>query len=55
MFSIFSKVRISNHQPGFRRMVDIMPVLHLLESFLGKFDRKVSQMWGFYQVIEARK
>lgn len=55
MFGMFSQVSISNHQPGFRRMVDIVPLLHPLEPFLVWFDRQVTQVWGFYQVIEARK
>ncbi len=55
MFSMFSQVLIFNHEPGFRRMVDIVPVLSMLESFLAWFDRQISQVWGFYQVIEARK
>jgi SAM-dependent methyltransferase len=55
MFRTFSQVSISNHQPGFRRMVDIVPLLHPLEPFLAWFDRQVTQVWGFYQVIEARK
>ncbi len=55
MFEMFSDVRISNHQPGFRRMADIFPFLHALESVLTQFDRYVKDVWGFYQVIEARK
>lgn len=55
MFKIFSEVRISNHQPGFRRMADIVPALRAIELFLQWFDQQVKGMWGFYQVIEARK
>jgi SAM-dependent methyltransferase len=55
MFKTFSQVQISNHQPGFRRMADIVPGLKLIEPFLRWFDQRVRNMWGFYQVIEARK
>jgi hypothetical protein len=36
-------------------MVDIVPLLQPLESFLAWFDRQVTPVWGFCQVIEARK
>jgi ubiquinone/menaquinone biosynthesis C-methylase UbiE len=55
MFKIFSELRISNHQPGFRRMADIVPALKPIEPFLRWFDQWVKNVWGFYQVIEARK
>jgi len=55
MFNLFSEVFISNHQPGFRRMVDIIPLLRPFESYLSQFDQKVANLWGFYQVIEAKK
>lgn len=55
IFGMFSNVQISNYQPGFRRIADIMPVLKPIESFLWWFDQQVEDMWGFYQVIEARK
>jgi len=55
MFRMFSRVSISNHQPGFRRMLDIVPLFRPLESFLAWFDWQVTPVWGFYQVIEARK
>jgi SAM-dependent methyltransferase len=55
IFRMFSRVSISNHQPGFRRMVDVVPLVQPLESFLVWFDRQVTPVWGFYQVIEARK
>jgi len=55
MFSLFSKVRISNHQPGFGRMVDIVPTLKLAEPFLRCLDQQIKGVSGFYQVIAARK
>lgn len=55
MFGMFSEIRISNHQPGFGRMVVILPWLKPIGQFLQWFDRRVKNMWGFYQVIEARK
>jgi SAM-dependent methyltransferase len=55
MFTNFSQVQISNHEPGFRRMVDIIPVLKAIEPFLHWFDQRFNVLWGFYQVIEAIK
>ena len=55
MFADFSEVHISNHQPGFRRLVDIVSVFGFLEPMLAYIDRKTQSVWGFYQVIEARK
>jgi SAM-dependent methyltransferase len=55
MFEGFSKVKISNHQAGFKRMVDIFPVLSFLSRFLSWIDTKSVNKWGFYQVIEAQK
>ena len=55
MFSGFSKVKITNHQPGFRRMADILPGLKFLTGFLSWLDRVTIRFWGFYQVIEAEK
>lgn len=55
MFAEFSDVRISNHQPGFRRLADILPGLRFLEPVLSEIDRLTRRIWGFYQVIEARK
>jgi len=55
MFRMFSQVLISNHQPGFRRMADIVSVLRPFGSFLTNIDRRFTRSWGFYQVIEARK
>jgi SAM-dependent methyltransferase len=55
MFSQFSDVRISNHQPGFGRMADILTWLQPVRSLLQLVDRSTESFWGFYQVIEARK
>jgi len=55
MFSKFSRVLISNHQPGFRRMTDIVPMLRPFESWLTRADKRFTQIWGFYQVIQAWK
>lgn len=55
LFEQFSEVRISNHQPGFRRMADIVPALRLIESGLSWIDHRMKDSWGFYQVLEARK
>jgi ubiquinone/menaquinone biosynthesis C-methylase UbiE len=55
MFRIFPKVLISNYQPGFRRLADIVPMLRSVEFLLEKIDRRFTQVWGFYQVIQAWK
>ena len=55
LFGMFSKVRISNHLPGFRRLIDVLSILRSLESTLAFIDRCTESVWGFYQVIEARK
>jgi SAM-dependent methyltransferase len=55
MFADFSDVRISNHQPGFRRLADILPALRRLETAFAWLDSRTRRIWGFYQVIEARK
>jgi hypothetical protein len=55
LFSDFKEVRITNFQPGFRRMVDILPVLRPFEGLFRWLDRTLQNMWGFYQVIEAYK
>jgi ubiquinone/menaquinone biosynthesis C-methylase UbiE len=55
MFSHFSEVRISNHQPGFERLCDILTWLRPVRPLLGFIDRGTESYWGFYQVIEARK
>lgn len=55
MFSEFSRVFISNHQPGFQRMTDIVPMLRPFEFLFAKIDRRFTQVWGFYEVIQAWK
>jgi SAM-dependent methyltransferase len=55
MFSAFTEVRISNHQPGFRRLADVFPALKKVAGALGRVDSATRGRWGFYQVIEARK
>jgi ubiquinone/menaquinone biosynthesis C-methylase UbiE len=55
MFAGFQDVRISNHQPGFRRLADVFPALRPAERVLDRVDRATRDAWGFYQVIEARK
>lgn len=55
LFADFARVEISNHQPGFRRLMDIVPVLAPLRAPLAWVDRVTRVRWGFYQVIEAFK
>lgn len=55
MFRGFSHVEIQNVQPGFRRMADILPGLRVAAPLLGWIDRRFAGLWGFYQVIEARR
>jgi len=55
MFGIFQRVSISNYQPGFRRLADIVPMLRSVESLLARIDRRSTQVWGFYQVVQAWK
>lgn len=55
MFRGFSRVEIRNCQPGFRRMADIIPGLGPFELVLSWIDRRLAELWGFYQVIEARR
>jgi len=55
MFAGFSEVKITNYSPGFYRLVDILPPLHVFSSILKWLDRATRSMWGFYQVIEAEK
>lgn len=55
MFAQFSEVRISNYQPGFERMCDILGWLKPFQRLLAWIDRVSQQTWGFYQVIEGRK
>lgn len=53
MLSGFSKVTITNHQAGFRRLADVAPGLRLVEPLLRFIDRRSERAWGFYQVIYA--
>jgi SAM-dependent methyltransferase len=55
MFSQFSDVRISNHQPGFERLCDILSWLRPVRPLLRLVDQSTESFWGFYQVIEAEK
>lgn len=55
LFGGFSRVSISNHQPGFRRLADVAPALRPLSALLAAVDRRTVNAWGFYQVIEAQK
>jgi SAM-dependent methyltransferase len=55
MFRGFSHVEVRNCQPGFRRMADIVPGLGRAERLLSWIDRRFAHLWGFYQVIEARR
>lgn len=55
MFRGFSSVEIRNVVPGFKRMADIIPALRPVTPLLGWIDRSASGVWGFYQVIEARR
>jgi SAM-dependent methyltransferase len=55
LFEKFSKVEITNHQPGFRRLADIIQGLRSMEKLLKNLDQRVKQIWGFYQVIQAIK
>lgn len=55
MFGIFQRVFISNYQPGFRRLADIVPILRAVEPLLAKIDGRFTKVWGFYQVIQGRK
>jgi ubiquinone/menaquinone biosynthesis C-methylase UbiE len=55
LFSDFSEIRIRNYQPGFLRLADILPTLRPVKKLLAGLDKRTENMWGFYQVIEARK
>jgi SAM-dependent methyltransferase len=55
MFHTFSEVTVFNHQPGFRRLADVISVLRPFESLLARFDRQITRVWGFYQVVRAQK
>jgi SAM-dependent methyltransferase len=55
MFADFTEIRITNHQPGFQRLIDVLPDLRVFKPILAWLDRSTSNLWGFYQVIEAHK
>ncbi len=55
MFRGFSQVEIHNVQPGFLRLSDILPWLRPAAPILGWIDRRFAGVWGFYQVIEAKR
>jgi SAM-dependent methyltransferase len=55
MFAGFREVRVINYQPGFRRLPDILPILRMWAPFFDWLDRVTCDLWGFYQVVEARK
>jgi ubiquinone/menaquinone biosynthesis C-methylase UbiE len=55
LFSDFTDLRITNHQPGFRRLADVFPALGPAERLLDRVDRGTRATWGFYQVVEGRK
>ncbi|MBP7032768.1 MAG: class I SAM-dependent methyltransferase [Syntrophobacterales bacterium] len=55
MFMGFSDVTITNHQPGFERNCDIIPVLRPFRHLFRRVDAMMEDQWGFYQVIEAYK
>jgi ubiquinone/menaquinone biosynthesis C-methylase UbiE len=55
LFSDFEEIKIRNYQPGFLRLVDILPALRPIKKLLAGLDKRTENMWGFYQLIEARK
>ncbi|MFT3892217.1 MAG: hypothetical protein QM730_11335 [Anaerolineales bacterium] len=55
MFADFQDVAITNQMPGFLRLVDILPFLKPVNGLLKSIDHATENLWGFYQVIEARK
>lgn len=55
IFSDFASIKITNYSPGFRRLGDVIPLLRRLAPLLEWLDRTTQNMWGFYQVIEAKK
>ncbi|HVR41604.1 MAG TPA: class I SAM-dependent methyltransferase [Thermoanaerobaculia bacterium] len=55
MFRHFSSVRITNHEPGFRRLPDIARFLHPLKPLFRSLDAVSRRVWGFYQVIELTR
>jgi SAM-dependent methyltransferase len=55
MFGRFTDVRVRNRQPGFRRLADVVPALGRVAPALSRIDAATERVWGFYQVIEARR
>jgi SAM-dependent methyltransferase len=55
LFSDFSSVSISNHQPGFARLADVAAILRRVRPVLRRLDIMTRSRWGFYQVIDALK
>ena len=55
MFAGFSEARIDNCQPGFLRMADVAGALKPFARALSWIDRRTNRVWGFYQIIEARR
>jgi hypothetical protein len=51
----FVSVEIRNVQPGFARLVDVVPLLRYVEPMLRWIDRVTEDAWGFYQVVRADK
>jgi SAM-dependent methyltransferase len=55
MFEDYSRVHITNYQPGFERNCDIIRALKPFRNFFHRIDVAMQDRWGFYQVIEACK
>ncbi len=55
MFTGFSRIAITNHQPGFERNCDIIRALEPFRKVFRLVDTSMKNRWGFYQVIEAYK
>jgi SAM-dependent methyltransferase len=55
MFAGCDQVRVTNHQPGFLRLTDVVHALTHARAVLDVLDRTTRDAWGFYQVIEVAK
>jgi ubiquinone/menaquinone biosynthesis C-methylase UbiE len=55
LFGQFARVHITNVDPGFRRLLDVLPLPGLLAVPMAWLDRRTRHIWGFYQYIEAHK
>lgn len=56
MFPNFKSIKISCVQPGFERILDILPFLRFpFEKVFRWIDKRFDKMFGFYIVIEAKK